>query len=276
MKTIFVATDFSDAANNATDYAAQLSKITGSRLVIFHAWALPALTEGAVVIPTIISDIEKAKDEQMLSETDRVEKLWGVQAAASHTMGFANEEILYAAKLHGAGLIVVGISKHNKLGKILGSVSTSLVHANKYPVLIIPQQAEFHSPKTILLAINLHTDHDWHELDAIHELSVKLKTGIHVLNVREEKHTHNADESRAGLRLESRLKDIPHSWHFPEDGDVPHTIAKTAEKVGADWTVVVRHQLPWIQQLFHKSVTHEIAFTTAKPLLALPEKKVLV
>ena len=59
MKTIFVATDFSDAALNATDYAAQLSKTTGSRLVIFHTWALPALSEGAVVIPTIMADIEK-------------------------------------------------------------------------------------------------------------------------------------------------------------------------------------------------------------------------
>ncbi|HET6989767.1 MAG TPA: universal stress protein [Bacteroidia bacterium] len=276
MKSILVATDFSDAAKNATDYAAQLSKITGSTLVIFNTWALPPLTEGAVVVPTIMTDIEKAKDDAMLEETERIEKMWDVRASASHTMGFATEEIAYAAKLHGAAIVVVGMRQHNKIGKILGSVSTQLVHLNKFPVLVIPEKTGFHQPKTLLFATNLHTEQDWHEVDALKELAKKLHSGLHILNVREKEKVHTADESHAGIRLESRLKDISHSWHFPEDGDIVHAISKVSDEIGADWLVLIPHHLPWIQQLFHQSVTNKVAFVATKPLLALPERKVRV
>ena len=41
MKTILLATDFSNAANNATNYAIELAASHGSKLVLINAYSLP-------------------------------------------------------------------------------------------------------------------------------------------------------------------------------------------------------------------------------------------
>lgn len=274
MKSILLATDFSDAAKNAADYAAQLSKITGSTLVLFHVWSLPAISGETLAVPLTLIDMEKEKDAAIMEEADRIEKLWDVKAAASHTMGFAAEEIVVAGKLHGSAFAVLGMRHHNKAGKILGSVATAFIHQNKIPALIIPENVKFSKPKTSLLATDLHTNGDWHELDALKEISDKLGMEIHILNVREKDTVTDQGESRSGIRLEARMKGVSHSWHFNTDGDVVHAISKTADEISADWIVVVPHRLPWAKQLFHSSVTNKLAFDSSRPLLALPERHV--
>jgi len=42
MKTIIVATDFSDAAKNAAFYAADMAKSTNAALLLFHVYKIPA------------------------------------------------------------------------------------------------------------------------------------------------------------------------------------------------------------------------------------------
>lgn len=274
MKSILLATDFSDAAKNAADYAAQLSKITGSTLVIFHVWSLPAIGGETITIPLTLIDIEKDKDAAIVAEADRIEKAWGVHAAAYHKMGFAAEEIIAACKDHGSAIAVLGMRHHTKVGKIFGSVSTAFIHQNKIPGLIIPENVKFATPKITLLATDLHTQGDWHEIDALKELAKKMSMKIHILNVREKENVTAEEESRAGIRLESRLKDVSHSWHFHGDNNIAEAIAKTADEVSADWISVVPHRLPWAKQLFHSSVTNKLAFDASRPLLALPEREV--
>lgn len=272
MKSILLATDFSDAAKNAADYAAQLSKITGSTLVIFHAWSLPPISGETMSVPFTLVDIEKEKDAAMLAEAERIEKTWDVKPAISHVMGLAGDEIAKACKEHGAAFAVLGMRHHNKIGKILGSVTTAFIHQNIVPALIIPETSKFSNPQISLLATDLHTNGDWHEVDSLKEFAEKLKMKIHIINIREQENVTSEGESRSGIRLESRMKGISHSWHFHGDGDIAQAISKTADDISADWIVVVPHRLPWAKQLFHSSVTNKLAFDTTRPLLALPER----
>ena len=41
MKTILVATDFSDSSNNATDYAAELTKYFCAKIVLVNSFSIP-------------------------------------------------------------------------------------------------------------------------------------------------------------------------------------------------------------------------------------------
>jgi nucleotide-binding universal stress UspA family protein len=273
MKSIFIATDFSDAAKNAADYAAQLSKITGSSLVVFHAWSLPAVSGETLAFSLTISDLEKDQQKAIQAEVHRLKKKWGVKVEGFQKMGFAADEIAHACKEHELACVVMGMRFHNNVGKFFGSVTTAFIHQNIIPVLIVPEKVHFEKPKHILLATDLNTDSDWHELDTLKEFSEKLNTNIHILNVREKEYATNAIESRAGIRLEARLKNITHSWHFHKDGNVVDEIFKTANEVSADWLALVPHRLPWGKNLFHSSVSSETAFTSTRPLLALPEHK---
>jgi len=87
-----------------------------------------------------------------------------------------------------------------------------------------------------------------------------------------EEHAALVEESRQGIKLEERLKNVPHSWHFPSDGDVVHAISKTAKEISADWIAIVPHKRPWLKQLFHHSISNELAYNSNYPVLTLPEK----
>lgn len=272
MKSIIISTDFSPAAKNAADYAAQLSKNLDCSLVLFHAWSVPPLSAESLAVPVTIADLEQSTIMALHEEAGRLKKLWGVHVIVKENAGFAADEIGVCAEENQAGLVVMGMSHRNKLGRVLGSVATSFLHKNKFATLIIPEQINYSAPKTLLFATDLNTKRDWHEFDLLEELAGHWHAGIHILNAVAEEQMAEVNQSRDGIKLEQRLKNVPHSWHFPNDGDVVHAISKTAKEISADWIAVVPHRLSWFQQLFHHSISNELTFNSDYPVLALPEK----
>ena len=271
MKPILVATDYSDAAKNAADYAVKLSQITSSPVVLFHAWSIPVMSSETLVMPVTIEEIEKSQVTAIREEARRLEKKFGIKPQVIQRAGFAADEIGDCANEIKAGLVVMGIQHKKKLERLLGSVATTFIHKNKVPVLLIPEHAPFVKPSVFLFATDLHTTTDWKEFDLLSELASQMKAEIHVLNAVAENQMANASESNAGIKLEHHLKNIPHSWHFPDDGDIVHSIINTARTISADWISVVPHHLSWIKQLFHNSVTNRVAFEADCPILTLPE-----
>lgn len=274
MKPIFLATDYSHASMNAGDYAAQLALAAGSELIIFHSWQMPMPAFETPVFPSAIEELGKVQAAAVKAEADRISSKWAVKTKAIHQMGMAADEIETASSESGAGIVVVGMKHPNAIGQVLGSVATVHLRQTKLPVLIVPENVSYHRTRICLLATDLHTRNDWHELDALLELTKQFHTGIHILNVVGENEVIGEDSGHSGIRLENRLKDIPHSWHFPVDGDIVSAVGKTADKVEADWIAVVPHRSGWFRDLFHSSVTKKLAFKSSRPLLVLPERHI--
>lgn len=259
---------------NAGDYAAQLAKATDSELIVFHSWQMPVPAFDTPVFPSAIEELEKTQEAAVHAEADRIGTKWGIRPRVLQRMGMAADEIDDAAAEAKAGIIVMGMRHPNAAGQVLGSIATVHLRKTRIPVLIVPENADYHRVKICLLATDLHTRNDWHELDALLMLTKQFHAGVHVLNVVSEKEVAGEDASRSGIRLENRLKEIPHSWHFPVDGDVIQAVGTTADKIEADWIAVVPHRTNWFRDLFHSSVTKKLAFRTSRPLLVLPEKHI--
>lgn len=271
MKSIFFATDYSPASLNAGDYAAQLAKLTGSELVVFHAWSLPATSGEAIAFPASINDLEKINKEGVENEAVRLQQKWGVKVTAEQKAGFASEEIMDSSHDHSSGMIILGMRHPNKAGKIFGSVAISVMKKSKIPVLIVPEKANFRQPKIILLATDLQTNLHWHELSSLKELAGRFHAGIHILNAARDLELTERRDAASGMRLDNFMKAFPHTWHFADDEDVVHAISEKAHEIEADLIAVIHHRLPWYQEIFHHSITRELSFATERPLLVLPE-----
>jgi len=277
MKPILIATDFSPAATNAADYAAQLSKLMGAPLVLFHAWSLPVMTGETLAMPVTIDDIEKEQAIAVRKEAQRIENTWGVKVDPQEKAGFAADEIVDYCREHNIGMVIMGIRHHtSKMGRWLGSVSTAFIGRSEVPALIIPEGKTFHQPSTLLFATDLHTQTGWKEFDTLKDIAEKLKSEVHIVNAVETVSEVETTEGRSGIQLEGRLRDFPHTWHFqgPGEGTVLEAISNIAKEISADWIVAVPHHLPFLQQLFHASLTKKLAFETDRPLLVLPEQHV--
>lgn len=110
MKTILVATDYSEVSLNSVNYAAEMAVHTNSKLILFHAFHAPViLSEMPVAMPTMTElerDTKTTKKIEKKLKTQFGEKL---NVAVDFRCGLAVDEIVDYVKEHAVDLVVIGM-----------------------------------------------------------------------------------------------------------------------------------------------------------------------
>lgn len=138
--TILVATDFSEHADQALEYAAELAAPMGATIHILHVITIPTmgvpeigLAYTAAVIETITSKAQTELDTRAARYRDRV-----TIAPVRLELGDARDLIDRAAEQINADLIVIGTHGRRGIRRfLLGSVAESVVRTAPCPVLTI-------------------------------------------------------------------------------------------------------------------------------------------
>jgi nucleotide-binding universal stress UspA family protein len=200
----------------------------------------------------------------------RIAKQWNIAATGIERIDFPASGIAKELNRHEFSFVVMGMRKHSEAGRLFGSSATAKIHNANYAVLIIPEDVSYHKPQTILLATDLEYTLDHKNVEVLRRISDQLDIVLHIVKVNEEKRLWDVSERNVGLQLIKNLPGVKYDWHFPVGENVRETILEEAKIENADWVVVAPHQLAWYEELFHKSVSRKLAFTTDRPLLILP------
>lgn len=140
IRSILVATDFSECSREAVDRAVDLATEMGAKLIVLHVWGLSPITlvgaEYAMV--DLLGPIEEAASAQLREEVQRLEKrLPSVDGELR--FGVPWEEIVAAAKAREVDLVIVGTIGRTGLGHaLLGSVAEKVLRLSPVPVLTVP------------------------------------------------------------------------------------------------------------------------------------------
>jgi nucleotide-binding universal stress UspA family protein len=133
---ILAATDFSDASEQAVEYAVQLAKALGARLTLVHVFDEPFPYQ-VPVAPEYTADL-RARLEARCAEL----RASGCPARAVVRKGVPWSEVVSAASAEGADLIVVGTHGRRGLPRwLLGSVAERIVRLAPVPVVAVPTSA---------------------------------------------------------------------------------------------------------------------------------------
>jgi nucleotide-binding universal stress UspA family protein len=145
MKTILLATDGSDSATEALDFAVELSKETGAALEIVTVKPLPVLSKGGVGAP--ILEVEEPGGARHVAQVAAESAAAsGVHARAHLEHGDPAQMIAAAGESLNADLIVVGSRGHGAItGAMLGSVSHSLLKQSHIPVTVVREKVHAHA-----------------------------------------------------------------------------------------------------------------------------------
>lgn len=155
MKTIMVATDFSDASYGALNYAKQLARCLSAKILVVHVIDTLAVLPNARGSKLLLSQrIDLAEDElqRILSAFSHD----GLQCAMIVRTGGIRETIASLIEERNADLLVIGTrGKDHKDGDCLGSVAEKLLRAMPCPVLTVGKYAREDSfekthPRTVL------------------------------------------------------------------------------------------------------------------------------
>lgn len=270
MKTILVPTDFSKAANNAAEYAANLSKEMKATVILFHVYHVPIPVSE---IPVMISNSSEYQAENLAllnKDATSLKRKTGAEIKCITKMGFAVDEILEEEK--NAILIVMGMKGASKLSEeLVGSTTTATLRKATVPVLVIPEKAKYKKPEKIVFACDYDPRTDVHTLDALKELMKTFNSKIYIVNVKREKEAVSVENAIAGSKLEGKLCDVQHIYYFPEKDDLVEGINEFVENKQADMVAIIPHRYSLMDRLFHKSISKKMAFHTHVPLLALPD-----
>jgi nucleotide-binding universal stress UspA family protein len=134
---IIWASDGSEHADRAFDYARGLAEASSSRLVAVHVKEITVGRAGGYPL-----QIDEEEVEQKIQRQADDLKNGGIDASyelRGTTAGGAAHAIADAAKEAGADLIVVGTRGQGPIsGLLLGSVTNRLLHVAPCPVLAVP------------------------------------------------------------------------------------------------------------------------------------------
>jgi nucleotide-binding universal stress UspA family protein len=138
-KTIVVATDFSEEALRATDYAVELAQMVDAEVFVVNAYTAPALALPELT-PGYTGMVEEAADDAQR----QLDKLINGYSKAHVPMqavlrcGDAVDTVVGVARAVNADLIVIGTHARTGLSRaVLGSVAESVVRHAPCAVLAV-------------------------------------------------------------------------------------------------------------------------------------------
>lgn len=274
IKTILVPVDFSANSMNAAEYAADFAKITGARLILFHAYDIP-VSERKVASPIItLEEVEQkiCKTCEIFKEKLHEKVSPELEIEYAYKKGDAVEEINKFAKESDAALIIMGIVGMSKLDELLiGSVASATMRTSVIPVLLVPGSAQFKTIQNIVFALDTNHISGSQGLSLLKEIANQFKAKMLVLNIMDENGSDSEIKSKPVNLPAIFVNDMNYSISFNEGENVVEGIHKFAVENHADLVAMIPHKHSLFNRLFQKSTTQELAFHTNIPLLAIPE-----
>src|SRR4051812_19775741 len=96
MATILVPTDFMEAGQNASDYAAQLAENLNCDLLLFHVYSTPVIVSPDVT-GTLMIDNEQLREDvrkRLREEADRLTKTRKIVVNTKISAGVVTDEVI--------------------------------------------------------------------------------------------------------------------------------------------------------------------------------------
>ncbi|SEL57671.1 universal stress protein [Parapedobacter koreensis] len=272
MKTIIIATDFSESATNAAQYAAYLSgPLRVDTILLYHSYdAAPKATE----IPLPESKDAALAHEHSLTALEATEsqmepflsKQTAIEIVANDLPVVVGIQRLLDERK--AGLVVTGITGKSNLEKFLmGSNTIAIADACTAPVLVVPEEVEFKPIAKAVFACDLEKVDHTMPIETLSQLVDNLAFKLLVLNIEKPETRFNPDVIPEQYKLHGLLDRFHPEYHYIEHGDVVEGIMDFAETQQADLVMTVPKRYGFFDNLFHKSVTKKLAHHSRLPLL---------
>lgn len=281
MKRILVPTDFSLTAEKAFHLALDLAKRSDGTVILYHIYTPlenPFVsTEKTRKMYNATTEANIVKRLQRLNKKVNgddgavpVSTIVGREPLIDNILGFAED--------HHIDLIVMGTQGATGLKKqIIGSVAARVVERTDLPVLLVPEKYELHKPQQFVFATNFsHTDK--HALTKVGEMAKLFgadTTVLHFINAyntpADKKEQENNFDTYAH-HLQKEMQDYKIRFHLLEVASVTEAMENLDRKFPYDVMSMVRRNKTFLEKLFMKSFTQDMAFVTRKLLLVIPEE----
>ncbi|MBA2499894.1 MAG: universal stress protein [Chitinophagaceae bacterium] len=261
MRTIVIPTDFSETANNAAHFAAQM--LQGEHdvnVILYHVY------ERASHAAAANESLAKLKEDITGKAILRVEC---VAVEGDDII----DEIERVVRHRQANLVIMGITGKHALAKMfMGSNTLKLVDSDLVPVLIIPTHAKFTGIKNVALTSDFKKVKVSTPITPIKSILSMFRPAFHIINVDSLHYVSLTEEYRSQREdLYEMFEEFQPEFYFIGLNDFHEAIDQFVKDKHIDMLITVPRKHSFLSSLYTRSHTKTLVYQSTVPILATPE-----
>ncbi|WP_437918716.1 universal stress protein [Sphingobacterium sp. LRF_L2] len=267
MQTIIVATNFSNAADNALIYATEALFGKNYQIVIFNYFSTSIHVQHARLPAQEVDRLTNIRKEKLGDIAKSISSNYGLKAIPYLASGNLLEQLENCIKAFNAEMVVIGMAEKSFEQDLLGNTTTMLINKLQTPVLSIPSHLRYKEIKKILFACDVLRGVHKNILENVRNFAQNFGAKVEVFHVRK-----FADKLIAPNSMESilnSLEGVEHSFVDVHAEVVIKAIEQELESSQADILVMVPYKYGFWSSMIHKSLTRTMASESEVPLLSI-------
>ncbi|MEO1449950.1 MAG: universal stress protein [Bacteroidota bacterium] len=274
IKHILFPTDFSEAAENAFEYALHMAEALGARITLLHAYYETPVIRG-MLPESFVEALRQEKVEEALEHFQKYKA--AVQMRNNNIVpvneilckGLAADEIEKYVSRNKVDLVIMGtMGAASQSEKILGSVTTRVINAVSCPVLAVPVDVRYQPINHLVFATNFEAE-DFELIDKLMLFKESFDAKLSCLHVQDKKDQWTKlnlafFEKIYAQEMEPRGLNL----YTTQSQDIVAGVQSFIHAHKVDMLVMLAHQRDSLNELFRESLTRHMTLHTAVPLLA--------
>jgi len=272
MKTLIVVTDFSPAASNAVNYAADMALTINANLLLLHVYQLPVIY---LEVPLAYTEDEMRQDAEKSIHRLRTDLLLKkgsqIKIDTELRLGDFFDELQAVCSKVKPYAVVMGSQGTTATERFFFGGNT--VHAMKHltwPLITVPIDATFSTIKNIGLAFDFEKEVDDTPVEEIKILLKDFSAELHILNTGKETY-FNPDTVFRSKVLGDMLAPLLPQYHFISSDQIDQGIMDFSLKNKIDLLIVLPKRHSFFDQLIHKSQSKQLVLHSHVPVMAIHE-----
>ncbi|MGI9552850.1 MAG: universal stress protein [Aurantibacter sp.] len=280
MLRILVPTDFSENAHNAIAYTLTLFKDTECTFYLLHTYT-PAIYRAEYVLHSPgqigLGDVyQNASQTRLEAFKERLVKKYSnskhnfvVHTAFNTLVDEVNEFV----ENNEIDLIAMGTQGATGAKEIfIGTHTVHVIKRAKVPVLAIPPDFEYETPKEILFPTDYEVDFKKEPLKILLHIAKEHLSSIEVLYV-SYGYKPSEKQQKNKAMLDKVLENSAHLFHDWPNQEVIEAINNFQLKHKMQMLVMIQNKHTFVERLFIEPVIKKIGFHVTIPFMVIPHFK---
>ena len=270
MKTILVATDFSPAALNASNYAADMALAIHADILLLHVYN-PPVNYSEMPAAISIEDVQQGAENQVNELRDEIVQRTNekINITIQVRMGAFFHELKIVCESIKPYTVVMGSQGTTATERLFfGSHAVYAMEHLMWPLITVPSGAKFSTVKKIGLACDFDKVVDTTPVDEIKMLVNDFHAELHILNTGKRKEFKPELVFQSGL-LQEMLGALNPEYHFITSGNTDDSIIDFADKNHLDLLIVLPKRHGLLEKIVHKGHTKQFVLHSHVPVMAI-------
>ncbi len=268
MKTIIIATDFSNTALNAAHYAVKFAEIVHADILLVNVFEVLA-NYGEIAFDVNVDKLTKDATDDINKLKEELLRNTKISITTTVRLGVFSQELETVCNEIKPYALVMGSQGKTATERFFfGSHVLDAMRALEWPVIAVPLKAIFNTIYRIGLAYDFKTAIADTIIEKIKLTATDFNSELHVLNF-EREDNFDAEYVSTSNKLERDLKPFELKFHFVASNHIDESIIEFVDKNYINLLIIMPKHHTAIEVMFTESHTKALVIHSHVPILSL-------